>query len=107
MVKHTQTISQLLQTNYLSVLDHFVGLVLKGLRILCSFNTDETMVLEGNADFWKKTLSNSADKLLMLSKVIYKKYNQHIQTVSKVAAKNIIKSHYLFPVVIEINVVNL
>ena len=31
MVKHTQTIRQLLPTNYLSVFDHFVGLALKGL----------------------------------------------------------------------------
>ena len=30
MVKHTQTIRPLLPTNYLSVLDHFVGLALKG-----------------------------------------------------------------------------
>ena len=32
MVKHTQTIYQLLPTNHLSVFDHFVGLALKGLR---------------------------------------------------------------------------
>ena len=31
MVKHTQTIRRLLPTNCLSVFDHFVGLVLKGL----------------------------------------------------------------------------
>ena len=31
MVKHTQTIRQLLPTNVLSVSDSFVGLVLKGL----------------------------------------------------------------------------
>ena len=31
MVKHTQIISLLLLTNYLSVSDHFVGLGLKGL----------------------------------------------------------------------------
>ena len=31
MVKHTQTIRRLLLTNYLSVFDHFVGLVLKRL----------------------------------------------------------------------------
>ena len=31
MVKHTQTIRRLLPTNYLSMFDHFVGLVLKGL----------------------------------------------------------------------------
>ena len=31
MVKHTQTIRQLLPTNCLSVYDHFVGLALKGL----------------------------------------------------------------------------
>ena len=31
MVKHTQTIHRLLLTNCLSVFDHFVGLVLKGL----------------------------------------------------------------------------
>ena len=32
MVKHTQTIARLLPTNCLSVFDHFVGLVLKGLK---------------------------------------------------------------------------
>ena len=31
MVKHTQTIRRLLQTNFLSVFDHFVGSALKGL----------------------------------------------------------------------------
>ena len=31
MVKHAQTIRQLLATNCLSVFDHFVGLALKGL----------------------------------------------------------------------------
>ena len=31
MVKHTQTIRWLLQTNCLSVFDHFAGLVIKGL----------------------------------------------------------------------------
>ena len=31
MVKHTQTIRRLLPTNCLSVFDHFVRLVLKGL----------------------------------------------------------------------------
>ena len=31
MVKHTQTICQLLLTNCLSVFDHFKGLALKGL----------------------------------------------------------------------------
>ena len=34
MVKHTQTISQLLPTNCLSVLGNFVKLTLKGLRTL-------------------------------------------------------------------------
>ena len=32
MVKHTQTIGQLLPTNCLSVFSHFVGLALKGLK---------------------------------------------------------------------------
>ena len=34
MVKHTQTIHQLLPTNCLSVFDHFVGLALKGLNLI-------------------------------------------------------------------------
>ena len=33
MVKHTQTIRRLLPTNYLSVFDYFVGLVLKWLTV--------------------------------------------------------------------------
>ena len=32
MTKHTQTIRQQQPTNYLSVFNHFVGLVLKGLK---------------------------------------------------------------------------
>ena len=34
MFKHTQTIRRLLPTNCLSMFDHFVGLVLKGLKLL-------------------------------------------------------------------------
>ena len=34
MVNHTQTIRRLLLTNFFSVFDHFVGLALKGLRVL-------------------------------------------------------------------------
>ena len=34
MIKHTQIIRRLLPTNYLSVFDHFVGLALKGLKML-------------------------------------------------------------------------
>ena len=37
MVKHTQTICQLLPTNCLSVFDPFVGLVLKGLKRIYRF----------------------------------------------------------------------
>ena len=33
MAKHTQTIGRLKPTNYLSVIEHFVRLVLKGLKI--------------------------------------------------------------------------
>ena len=33
MVKHTQTIRQLLPTDCMSVFDHFVGLALKGLTL--------------------------------------------------------------------------
>ena len=36
MGKHTQTIRRLLLTNFLSVCDHLVGLVLKGLGLLHS-----------------------------------------------------------------------
>ena len=40
MVKHTQTIRQLLAVDCLSVFDHFVGLVFKGLsRSLCYINS--------------------------------------------------------------------
>ena len=39
MVKHTQTIRRLLPTNCLSVLDHFVVLVLKGLILEAKFGT--------------------------------------------------------------------
>ena len=34
MVKHTETIHRLLPTNCFSVFDHFVGLALRGLKIL-------------------------------------------------------------------------
>ena len=40
MVKHTQTIRQLLATNCLSVFDHFVGLVPKGGFPLSEMNGD-------------------------------------------------------------------
>ena len=47
MVKHTQTIPQLLRTDCLSVFDHFVGLALKWLSII--------IVPQGNVIF--KTLN--------------------------------------------------
>ena len=34
MVKHTEIICQFLPTNFLNVFDHFVGLVLKGLKMV-------------------------------------------------------------------------
>ena len=43
MVKHTQTIRGLLMTNCLSVFDHFVGLALKGLKLL-NANTENTTI---------------------------------------------------------------
>ena len=39
MVKHTQTIRRLLKTNCLGVFDYFVGLALKGLKILLKKDT--------------------------------------------------------------------
>ena len=42
MVKLTQTILRLLPANYLSVFDHFVGLVLKGLTLVVSNCTYKT-----------------------------------------------------------------
>ena len=46
MVKHTQTIRRQQPTNYLSVFDHFVGLVLKGLKsILQDHPGYEPMIL--------------------------------------------------------------
>ena len=38
MIKHTQTIRRLLPMNYWSVFDHFVGLVLKGLKFFDTVN---------------------------------------------------------------------
>ena len=43
MVKHTQTIRGLLLTNCLSVFDNFVGLALKGLKLL-NANTENTTI---------------------------------------------------------------
>ena len=37
MVKHNQAIRRLLLTNFLSVFDHFVGLVLEGLLLDITF----------------------------------------------------------------------
>ena len=34
IVKHNQTICRLLSTNCLSMFDHFVGLMVKGLRLM-------------------------------------------------------------------------
>ena len=39
MGKHTQTIRRLLKTNCLGVFDYFVGLALKGLKILLKKDT--------------------------------------------------------------------
>ena len=36
MVKYTQTIRRLQPTNYFSVFNHFLGLALKGLSIICN-----------------------------------------------------------------------
>ena len=38
MVKHIQTIRRLLPTNFLSVFDQFVGLLLKGLKMKKAFD---------------------------------------------------------------------
>ena len=38
MVKRIQTIRRLLPTNFLSVFDHFVGLLLKGLKMKKAFD---------------------------------------------------------------------
>ena len=45
MVKHNQTIRRLLPTNFLSVFDHFVGLVLKGLKFRQGFECSSEMFL--------------------------------------------------------------
>ena len=49
MVKHTHTIRRLLLTNFLSVFDYFVGLVLKGLKIICGkiMRIDQYSTLSG------------------------------------------------------------
>ena len=54
MVKHTQAIRWLLPTKCLSVLDHFVGLALKGLRKLKWFS-----ILQGQTN--SNTIVSSKD----------------------------------------------
>ena len=44
MVKHIQTLRRLLLTNCLSVFDHFVGLVLKGLTISTYYFSFEILI---------------------------------------------------------------
>ena len=44
MVKHIQTLRRLLLTNCLSVFDHFVGLVLKGLTISIYYFSFEILI---------------------------------------------------------------
>ena len=39
MVKHTQTIRQLLSRKFLSVFDHFVGLAFQGLTLIINSTT--------------------------------------------------------------------
>ena len=46
MVKHTQEIRRLMQTNCLSVFDHFVGLALTGLRFEKSHFTSLISIYE-------------------------------------------------------------
>ena len=48
MVKHAQSIRRQLRTNCLSVFDHFVGLVLKGLRL-----SETTLIILEKASFLK------------------------------------------------------
>ena len=52
MVKHSQTIRWLLQTNYLSVFDHFVGLMLKTLSVVRP--NKNTFSLQSGGNIWKK-----------------------------------------------------
>ena len=67
MMKHPQIIFQLLQTNCLSVLDHFLGLVLKGLSITSVVTTPKI----------KRVQYDSIDKHLQakLFHVIWKVWN--------------------------------
>ena len=59
MVNHTQTIRRLLLTNFFSVFDHFVGLALKGLRVLNDkqLNTTKRKQFPPVTRFFKKFLS--------------------------------------------------
>ena len=73
MVEHTQTIRQLLPTNFLSLSDHFVGLVSKGLILI----SDRT-VLYGNVAFLilalstKKSYSSFLEKVFILQNICFK-----------------------------------
>ena len=49
MVKHTQAIRRQQPINCLSVLDHFVGLALKGLNLQKVSNRDGTAICEGRS----------------------------------------------------------
>ena len=71
MVKHIQTIHQLLPTNCLSVLAHFVGLTLNGLRnrkyILIQKQSVISQILLGQEYFVPYNLSYSKQLNLKLS----------------------------------------
>ena len=55
MVKHTQTIRRQQPTNCLSMFDHFVGLVVKGLKMLIAQERSSRKFLKNNLEclsFW-------------------------------------------------------
>ena len=57
MVKHTQTIRRLLPMNCLSVFDHFVGLVLKGLMLTTRATLMYKDVVENKQRHYKEFFS--------------------------------------------------
>ena len=71
MVKHSQTIRRLLPTKFLSVFGHFVGLALKGLRIINYFRFYLTSHVERSAGSYKVLLAKLNEHLWNLVNLIY------------------------------------
>ena len=77
MVKHTKQLVGNLPTSYLSVFGHFVGLVLKWLKLKCIRQTTTDMAIIFTLRIWSLLLEKSLLENFIFCDVL-DKYNQTI-----------------------------